>query len=87
MQHGGTNKIEVNSTENVNILNSNPQMFKFPATKSLFENLISKKKLNHNKNLKMEDVKLYTLFDDAYKLFEQFDRREDPSNSPEFQVS
>ena len=36
---------------------------------------------------KMEgEIKLFELFDNAYKLFEEFDRRDDPSNSPEFQV-
>lgn len=35
----------------------------------------------------MEEIKLSDLFEDAYKLFESFDMREDPSNSPEFQVS
>jgi hypothetical protein len=35
----------------------------------------------------MEEIKLSDLFDNAYKLFESFDRREDPTNSPEFQVS
>lgn len=31
------------------------------------------------------ELKLYELFDSAYKLFEDFDKRDDPSNSPEFQ--
>jgi immunoglobulin-binding protein 1 len=31
------------------------------------------------------EIKLFELFDNAYKLFEEFDRRDDPSNSPEFQ--
>jgi hypothetical protein len=35
----------------------------------------------------MEDIKLSDLFEDAYKLFESFDKREDPTNSLEFQVS
>jgi hypothetical protein len=35
----------------------------------------------------MEEIKLEELFSDAYKLFETFDKRDDPTNSPEFQVS
>lgn len=35
----------------------------------------------------MEEIKLSDLFEDAYKLFESFDSRDDPTNSPEFQVS
>lgn len=34
-----------------------------------------------------EEITLNSLFDDAYKLLETFDKREDPSNSAEFQVS
>lgn len=34
-----------------------------------------------------QEVTLNSLFDDAYKLLETFDKREDPSNSAEFQVS
>lgn len=29
---------------------------------------------------------LNSIFDEAYKLFESFDKRDDPTNSPEFQV-
>lgn len=29
---------------------------------------------------------LNEIFDEAYKLFESFDKRDDPTNSPEFQV-
>lgn len=32
------------------------------------------------------EIKLFELFDSAYKLYEDFDKRDDPSNSPEFQV-
>lgn len=35
----------------------------------------------------MAEINLTDLFEDAYKLFESFDKRDDPSNSPEFQVS
>lgn len=35
----------------------------------------------------MEQIKLSDLFDNAYKLFESFDKRDDASNSPEYQVS
>ena len=35
----------------------------------------------------MEEIKLSDLFEDAYKLFESFDSRDDATNSPEFQVS
>lgn len=35
----------------------------------------------------MEEVKLSDLFENAYKLFESFDLRDDPGNSQEFQVS
>jgi hypothetical protein len=34
----------------------------------------------------MEQIKLSDLFDNAYKLFESFDKRDDASNSPEYQV-
>lgn len=33
-----------------------------------------------------EEITLNSLFDEAYKLFESFDKRDDPTNSPEFQV-
>lgn len=33
------------------------------------------------------EKRLEEIYDEAYTLYETFDRREDPSNSPEFQVS
>ena len=33
------------------------------------------------------EISLNSLFDEGYKLFESFDKRDDPTNSPEFQVS
>lgn len=32
------------------------------------------------------EITLNSLFEEAYKLFESFDKRDDPTNSPEFQV-
>lgn len=33
-----------------------------------------------------QEIKLAELFDEAYTLFQTFDHRDDPTNSPEFQV-
>lgn len=33
------------------------------------------------------EKRLEEIYDEAYTLYESFDRREDPGNSPEFQVS
>lgn len=33
------------------------------------------------------EINLNSLFDEAYTLYESFDKRDDPSNSSEFQVS
>lgn len=34
----------------------------------------------------MSEINLNSLFDEAYTLYESFDKRDDPSNSSEFQV-
>lgn len=33
------------------------------------------------------EKRLEEIYDEAYTLYESFDKREDPGNSPEFQVS